>query len=179
MGTPIPILSDGGGGEYPHPSWQGRGYPILPDQGQYPNLADWGVPLGTPQLGLDGGTPPPPLVRRQSSRASTCYAAGGMPVASTQEDFLIRYLCLSRCRAIWTILVSMILMRARRNQPFSWSVNDKMIKDWEKLCTTSVSGIEFYQLCLRLVNWLKDFFCADRVWSMTILWSHIFIYRYK
>ena len=40
---------------------------------------------GTPQPGLDG-VPPPPSI------ASTCYAAGGMPLASTQEDFLV-YCC--------------------------------------------------------------------------------------
>ena len=55
----------------------------------------WGIP---PWPGLDGGlvwmvggtwgTPPPPPMR-QSSITSTCYAAGGMPLAFTQEDFLV------------------------------------------------------------------------------------------
>ena len=44
---------------------------------------DW---LGYPPSGLDGGIP---SVRRQRSRVSTCYAAGGMPLAFTQEDFLV------------------------------------------------------------------------------------------
>ena len=56
----------------------------------------WGVPWP----GLDGGEypsqiwmlggtlgTPPPI--RQSSIASTCYVAGGMPLAFTQEDFLV------------------------------------------------------------------------------------------
>ena len=48
----------------------------------------WGV-LPPPPPGLDGV--PPPLIR-QSSIASTCYPAGGMPLAFTQEDFLVPYL---------------------------------------------------------------------------------------
>ena len=52
----------------------------------------WGGYLGyPPRPGLDGGgypgNPPPPPIR-QSSKASTCYAAGGMPFAFTQEDLL-------------------------------------------------------------------------------------------
>ena len=33
-----------------------------------------------------------PLPPRQNSRSSTCYAAGGMPLVVTQEDFLVFYL---------------------------------------------------------------------------------------
>ena len=44
-----------------------------------------GVP---PCPGLDGVPHPP--VRRQSSIASTYYVAGGMPLAFTQEDFLVK-----------------------------------------------------------------------------------------
>ena len=32
---------------------------------------------------------PPPIA--QSSIASTCYAVGGVPLAFTQEDFLVAY----------------------------------------------------------------------------------------
>ena len=76
----------------------GRGYPRYP-----PTLRPgWGTPLrwGTPHhqylagvpSTLGWGTPPDlgwgtPL--RQSSIASTCYAVGGMPLALTQEDFLV------------------------------------------------------------------------------------------
>ena len=71
----------------------------------------WGTPStrsgwGTPQPGLDGGgilgvpSPPGPGLDgdggtpdqvwiRQSSIASTCYAVGGVPLAFTQEDFLV------------------------------------------------------------------------------------------
>ena len=51
---------------------------------------------GVPQSGLDGGYPGyPPTLRwgtppRQISIASTCYAVGGMPLAFTQEDFLVQ-----------------------------------------------------------------------------------------
>ena len=45
--------------------------------------AGWGTPL---PIGLDRGTP-----WRQRSRASTCYAVGGMPLAFTQEDFLVYF----------------------------------------------------------------------------------------
>ena len=41
---------------------------------------------GTPHSRLDGV---PSSIRRQISKASTCYAAGGAPLAFTQEDFLV------------------------------------------------------------------------------------------
>ena len=96
----------GGGATLARSGWWGGGYP-----GQV-----WMVGRGVPQPGLDGGgtqgtpmtgwgtrlarsgwwggypgypptmtgwsTPPPSI-------ASTCYAAGGMPLAFTQEDFLV------------------------------------------------------------------------------------------
>ena len=81
--------------------------------GGTPARSGWWGYLGyppPPQLGLDdGGTPPhqdlarvppgmgyPPPPTRQSSIASTCYAAGGMPLAFTQEDFLVCYLFANR-----------------------------------------------------------------------------------
>ena len=105
-GTPIPSLDRGGTQDTPQ---TGGGYP----PSQY-----W---MGYPQSGLDEGTPqirtgceylPPPHsghdfmgysppsrpgmgypspIRRQSSKASTCYAVGRMPLAFTQEDFLVQY----------------------------------------------------------------------------------------
>ena len=55
-------------------------------------------PPPRPRSRTGSGTPPPPQaqdwmgypplpIRRQSSIASTCYAAGGMPLAFMQEDF--------------------------------------------------------------------------------------------
>ena len=105
-GYPIPGL-DGGypiqgldwGGGTPSQVWMG-GYPITGLDRGYPPTQVWtGVPSsqGThhpgldavPPLGLDGV---PPSVRRQSSLASTCYTAGAMPLAFTQEeDFLVMY----------------------------------------------------------------------------------------
>ena len=100
-GVPRPSLDGGGGGGvvphlrsgvgYPRQVWMVEGYPI-------PGLG-WGLP----QPGLDGwylGYPPPAgsgwwegtqgmPPTRQSSIASTCYAAGGMPLAFRKEDFLV------------------------------------------------------------------------------------------
>ena len=53
--------------------------------------------VGSPSTDKGGGTPihpdrqrgTPILPGRQNSRANTCYAAGGMPLAFTQEDFLV------------------------------------------------------------------------------------------
>ena len=44
---------------------------------------------GYPRSGWSGGTQGNPPTMRQNSRASTCYPAGGMPLAFTQEDFLV------------------------------------------------------------------------------------------
>ena len=64
MGVPIP----GPGGEgTPIQLWMG--YPS-------PSMTGW-------------GTPP---IRREISIESTCYAGGGMPLAFTQEDFLVSIL---------------------------------------------------------------------------------------
>ena len=73
------------------------------DGGWYSPGQVWmvGVPRVHTQPGLDGGgvhqvlpcqdwmgtSPPTPI--RQSSIASTCYSANGMPLAFTQEDFLV------------------------------------------------------------------------------------------
>ena len=84
-GTPVPARGCPRTGV--PPSWDRTGVPP----------ARTGVP--SPQLGLEyppamAGVPPPPPSRdgippRQNSRASTCHAAGGMPLAVTQEDFLV------------------------------------------------------------------------------------------
>ena len=99
-GYPIPGLAGG----VPHLRSEGG-----PEMGYPPNLG-WGTPpdlgWGTPQtwdevppLTWDrvpprhgtgypptwDGVPPP----RQISIASCCYTAGGMPLAFTQEDFLV------------------------------------------------------------------------------------------
>ena len=109
-GTLWPGL-DGGGvpqvwmvGRYlgypPQQGLDGGGYPGYP-----PARSGWcwvpqvwmvGVP---PWPGLDGGGYPgyphiPPTIR-QNSIVSTCYPAGGMPLAFTQEDFLV--VCLFLC----------------------------------------------------------------------------------
>ena len=73
-GYPIQGLGEG----VPHPRSGWEGYPVW--VGGYPN----------PRCGW--GTPPP---IRHSSIANTCYAAGGMPLVFTQEDFLVYlFICL-------------------------------------------------------------------------------------
>ena len=94
-GYPIPGL----GGGYPISGLDCGGYPIsgLDGEGGTSSQVWGGIPSqvwvgGYPISGLDGwgvpGVPPPPSMR-QSSKASTCYAAGGVPLAFTQEDFLV------------------------------------------------------------------------------------------
>ena len=68
----------------------GQGTPTpSPEMGYLPWTWD-----GVPPLDKGWGTPP-----RQISIASTCYAAGGMPLAFTQEDFLVlhKYLNIEVC----------------------------------------------------------------------------------
>ena len=91
-GTPRPGMG------YPQ-TWDGvtpqtwDGVPPRPEMG---NPKTWdGVPprpgMGSPQT-WDGVPPRPEMgypPTRQISIVSTCYAAGGMPLAFTQEDFLV------------------------------------------------------------------------------------------
>ena len=112
-GYPIPGL-DGG---YPIPGLDQGGYPHLRSgrevshsaDGGYPHLrSGWGIPhsayRGVPYSRSEWGYPslPPsagwgtPPVRRQISIASTCYTAGGVPLAFTQEDFLLNSVFESR-----------------------------------------------------------------------------------
>ena len=90
-----PILPTEG---YPIPG-PDRGTPSHTCTGGYLHPRHGWVPQGTPHPDLGWGNPPlptwtwdgvtPPSVRRQISIATTCYAAGGMPLAFTQEDFLV------------------------------------------------------------------------------------------
>ena len=85
-----------GGGGYPISGLRWGGY-LVPCPGGYPVPGLGGIPSprsggggGYPVSGLGGylisgpGYPP-----RQISIASSCYAAGGMPLVFTQEDFLV------------------------------------------------------------------------------------------
>ena len=90
-GTPagVPLQSASWG--TPH-----RSTPLSASQGGYPGYSPTGVPLHPGQIpGWGGGTP------YRSSIACTCYTAVGMPLAFTQEDFLVykhRSTFQSRCR---------------------------------------------------------------------------------
>ena len=68
-------LSTLAGRGVPRPRSMGGGYPIPGTQGTSHHHQDW------------MGYPHPPI--RQSSITSTCYVAGGVPLAFTQEDFLV------------------------------------------------------------------------------------------
>ena len=77
-GYPIPVLDEG----IPHPrSGQEHTSQPGPDGG-----GTWGTPSQVWMVG-----PPTPI--RQSSIASTCYPTGSMPLAFTQEDFLVFSKC--------------------------------------------------------------------------------------
>ena len=87
-GYPHPVLAQRG-----TPARSGWGYsssgldrvpPLKLDGGPPPIGTGWGYPSPPHPSGLDGGTPP-----KDSSKASTSYTAGGMPLAFTQEDFLV------------------------------------------------------------------------------------------
>ena len=87
----IPGL-DGG---IPHPR-SGQGVPPskIRMEGTPPSKSGWDIlPFPHPRLDevpasrTGWGTP---SIKRQISKASTCYAAGGVSLAFTQEDFLVK-----------------------------------------------------------------------------------------
>ena len=107
-GVPHPDLGQGGYPGYPHPRLDvvplfRTGWDTPYQQNGIPPVQDW---MGSPCPGLDGippisrmGYPPsqtgwgtPHQVPPTISKASTCYAAGGVPLAFTQEDFLVLFL---------------------------------------------------------------------------------------
>ena len=77
-------------GVTPPPFRTGWGTPCPGLDGVPPPASRTGC--GTPCPRLDGVTPlPTPPRRRQSSIESTCYTAGGMPLAFTQEECLVNF----------------------------------------------------------------------------------------
>ena len=104
-GYPIQLM-----GDTPSKVWTGGGTLSQIWMGIPYSRSRWGTPhlgWGTIHLDLGWGTPPPPgpvmgyppgmyhppppppPIRKQSSIASTSYVTGGMPLAFTQEDFLV------------------------------------------------------------------------------------------
>ena len=83
MGVPPSKIRMGG---YPIKDWMG--YPPLgTGRGTLPSRTGWGTTHPpTPHPGLDRASH---TIKRHISIASTCYAAGGMPLAFTQEYFLV------------------------------------------------------------------------------------------
>ena len=102
-GYPLPRSWHGGGlfswWGYPIPGPGGRGLPHPRSRWGVPHsqVQAGGYPIpgpvgGTPFPGTGGGVPFPRSrwgVPHQTSTACTCYAAGSMPLAFTQEDFLV------------------------------------------------------------------------------------------
>ena len=92
-GTPQPELG------YP---LLGLGYPLA-GTGILPPPARTGVPLWPGLVYLPARVTPPPhpartgVPPRHNSRVSTCYVAGCMPLAVTQEDFPVFYECNLNC----------------------------------------------------------------------------------
>ena len=94
------ILLTGGGGTLSQVSrWkggtpsqiQGEGYPIQPIGGIPHPRSRWG---GTPPVPTWDGVPPCPILDGIPPPPSTCYVVGGMPLAFTQEDFLMLTSCI-------------------------------------------------------------------------------------
>ena len=94
-GYPLPRSGRGtppGKGVHPHldlrrmypPTWEG-GTPHLDLGRGIPCHLVRGIPLSRSDPRTGGGTP------YWSSIACTCYVAGGMPLAFTQEDFLVTH----------------------------------------------------------------------------------------
>ena len=112
-GVPLPRSRWGGGGVHPfqvlaegyHPLPRSRqgGLGVPPSQVQAGGWGDtlprsrWGEYPTSTWEGVSPTPPPPtwtweggtPLLSGDSSIVSTCCAAGGMPLAFTQEDFLV------------------------------------------------------------------------------------------
>ena len=86
-----------------------------------PLIHDWMMV----QDGLDGVTPlsrtgwgnPSPLVGRHSSIANTCYAVGGIPLAFTQEDFLV--------------ILANFPLQLHENEKRNWTERQCLICFWE------------------------------------------------
>ena len=119
----VPYLRSRWGGD-PYPSLDGRGNPIPGSDGWYPIPGlDEGVPHarsewdvrhsadgGYPHPRSGCGVPPPPSTTGWGthlfksgwvppplpiSKASTCYAVGGVPLAFTQDDFFVYLMCVN------------------------------------------------------------------------------------
>ena len=85
-------------GTPPHLDWMG----VLPSHQDWMGYPHWDW-IRVPPLGLNLVAPGQdwmgvhlPPIRREISRVSTCYAAGGMPLAFMQEDLLVFHLILFR-----------------------------------------------------------------------------------
>ena len=70
--------------------YPGQGHPPGQDRTGVPPPPVLGLGYSPPPTLAGSGVPPPhSLPRRQNNRASTCYTAGGMPLAVMQENFLV------------------------------------------------------------------------------------------
>ena len=77
-GHPIPVLDGGTPSLHPIQDWMGYPHPLL-DGLPLPSMTGWGATI-------------PPAHFGQNSKASTCCAAGGVPLAFMQEDFIVVFI---------------------------------------------------------------------------------------
>ena len=154
---------DKGGGTPARSGWWGGGTPARSGWWGYPSQV-WMVGGGTPArsgwwgypsqvwtwrgipLTMTGwGTPPPTNI------ASTCYAAGGIPLAFTQEDFLVNnsYQIFRIFITIWHPRLQKYLLHWKQKcHSNKWSISDTTAKS----NTRSLFIIVIYNYKLRQVN---------------------------
>ena len=156
MGGPIPGLDWGGvphlADGVPYPSWRNGGYPILGSDMRYPiqlmggvpHLSWWGVPHVQDWMGY-----PPPII------ASTCYAAGSMPLAFTQKDFLVL-----------SLRVELIISTDKRSNILPFVENVSVFNTRQQLYyRTSV-------ILKKVKSSLKVLFCMqEQVHNQSALWN--------
>ena len=96
--TPWPGQNRGTQGTYPHQVRMGEGYPKVPPHQVRMGEGVLQDTYPPPRSGWGDPPPPPPPHRPGQGSCGylgprTCFTAGGMPLAFTQEDFLVTYMC--------------------------------------------------------------------------------------
>ena len=109
-----------------------------------------GTGLGYPLTRTGLGYPPD----RTAEWVSTCYTAGGMPLAFTQEDFLVLKVISSSCRKVWENSESLgkktdSCSRKHRKQficrIFSWRTEYKILNLLSSMALTTCILLQLFQ----------------------------------
>ena len=137
----------------------GGGYPI-PGEGGTPS-SWWGYPIPgpgggevPPWPGLDGVRP-----IRQSSIASTSYAACGMPLAFTQEDFLVSFVIICKPLQVGFVVMSGMMIYTMYEY---WPLNSALCTIWQ-VFDFAMCSVSILHLCL---------ISFDRCVNMSIYYSY-------